>query len=776
MLFLPPQTLHVLDAEGKPAPGATVVPVIVTKHGREPAPPLVAGADGTVDLPLGAPLFAILVRIPGKGFDWTDVYEKPVPTEFRLGSQTRLKARFLDPAGKPIAGLAVFPTLAARREGEAFSFTQLPPDFQKVLTRKTAADGSVEFEGMPQGTRTRLDVEDERFAHPNDDIPLDKAATTLAKPMTLALGGWIGGTVMRDGKPAPGVKVSAQAQRGMGWGSATTDADGRYRIAQLPASLYNVALDLPDDADRTARAFDGLAITAGEEAKGKDFTMVPGSIVEGRVLTDDGKPKAEYPIGIYGPAHPRSGGWVQTATTDPEGRFRLRVPAGEQYVYTMIEGRQNNATIVTKDGETKTVEFCLPVEKPPYRGRTTDAQGQPLAGVRVWIDYPRDDEAHRYDNDASVSDAEGFFTVPGDVRFPLTIRARKGDLSTPGAIRISEKAYLMAPVSAGHLVAVTGKVVDENGKPLPNAAVRVLRWNVAGMGTTGGEPLRTDAQGRFQAEGLWPDQPISLDADAEGYGHAQSPHTPLKGKLTDLGTLRLPKADSFVGGLIQDEDGRPVAGAEVNLGNSGDLSTVTGKDGRFRVDGVPKGTMSLMVMARERYLNRTVETGRTDHVLVLKKAPPRAETGPQPKTIRVGDVAPELLAEAWLNHKPTTLAALRGKVVVLDFWAIWCGPCREELPNVRKIAARLKGRNAVVIGLHDSTTWPKELTAFAAKNALAYPLAIDRVAKGTGFGRTAAAYGVVGIPTVVVVDKKGRVAYVGDSAGAGAAAERLLKE
>ena len=753
------------------------MPFVLTKRGREPAGPLVAGADGTVDLPLGAPLFSILVRIPGKGFDWTEVYGKPVPTEFRLGPQTKLKSRFFGPAGKPVAGLAVFPILAIRREGEAFSFIQMPPDLQKALAKKTAADGSVEFEGMPQGVQTRLDVEDERFAHPSDNLALDKAATTLAKLTTLALGGWIGGTVTRDGKPAPGVKVSAQAQRGMGWGSTTTDAEGRYRIAQLPASLYNVALDLPEDADRTARAFDGLAVTAGEKLTAKDFAMIPGSLVEGRVLTDDGKPKAEYPVGIYGPAHPRSGVWVQGTTTDAEGRFRLRVPAGEQYVYTMMDGAKNNATVTTKDGETKSVEFRLPVEKPPYRGRTVDAQGQPLAGVQVWVDYAPDDEAHRYRDDPSVSDGEGFFTVPGDVRFPLMIRARKGDLSTPGAIRISEKAYLMALISAGHLVAVTGTVVDEDGKPLPDATVRVLRWNAAGMGTTGGDPLRTDAQGRFRAEGLWPDQPVSVDAITEGYGLAQTRRTSLEGALTDLGTLRLPKADSFLGGLIQDEDGRPVVGAEVALGNSGDRTVVTGKDGRFRVDGVPKGTMSLMVMAGERYLNRTVETGRADHVLVLKKAPPRSEAAPAPKTIQIGAVAPELLTDAWLNHKPTTLAAMRGKVVVLDFWAIWCGPCRQELPTVAKLAARLKGRNAVVIGLHDSTTWSAELTKFASKNALRYPLAIDRVASGRGgFGRTASAYGVVGIPTVVVIDVEGRVAYVGDATGASAAAERLLRK
>ena len=780
ILLFPPQatTVRILDPGGNPASGAIVTPIVVTEKGRDVATPLVAGADGTVSIPANERTFSLMVRIPGKGFDWVDFGEGKPPSEFRLAPPTRLKARFVDDAGKPVAGVAVFPTFVIRRDDgeDGVSFADLAPTLREALTAKTGDDGIAEIDGLPQGTEIRLDVKDDRYAHPEETVTLAKAAITEAKPIRLARGAWVAGRVLREGKGVEGIKVSAQAQRAGGWGSATTDAEGRYRITGLSAGLYNVALDLDATPDRTARAVDGLLLGAGERAENKDFALVEGSTVSGRVLAEDGKPGANLPIGIYGPAHPQSGAWVQSATTDATGRFRFRVPAGAQYVYIMDGVHKANARITTEEGKEKTVELKIPVALAPHVGHVVDAEGKPVAGARVDVDVARDDEAHRYTDLQAVSKADGSFELPGDLKFPLSIRVRKGDLSTRGAVKAADKEGLIAILGAGNMLAVTGVVLDDADKPIKDAQVRVLRWNTAGMGANG-PAYPTDAQGRFRAEGLWPDQEVSLNAIAEGYGLVQTKQTRLGGNVTDLGSVRLPKADSFVGGRVEDEDGKPVVGAEVNLGNSFEKQARTDAQGLFRVEGVPKGTMSVSINLGDRWLNRTIETGRADHVLVLKKPVERAAVEVRPKTLAVGAVAPALKVDTWQNVKPTSLAALRGQVVVLDFWAIWCGPCREELPNMVKLAKRIKGKKATIIGVHDSSTWKKELATFAKKNGLTYALAVDKVAPGgTGFGgQTMTAYGVAGIPTVVVIDPQGKVAYNGyDRAAAERIVDRLL--
>jgi hypothetical protein len=72
--------------------------------------------------------------------------------------------------------------------------------------------------------------------------------------------------------------------------------------------------------------------------EGQDFELIPGVLIEGSVADNAGKPVADVYVGVYGPAHPRSSAWVQSEKTDAQGRYRLRVPPGMQYVY-IADGR-----------------------------------------------------------------------------------------------------------------------------------------------------------------------------------------------------------------------------------------------------------------------------------------------------------------------------------------------------------------------------------------------------------------------------------------------------
>lgn len=98
---------------------------------------------------------------------------------------------------------------------------------------------------------------------------------------------------------------------------------------------------------------------------------------------------------------------------------------------------------------------------------------------------------------------------------------------------------------------------------------------------------------------------------------------------------------------------------------------------------------------------------------------------------------------------PGSMAALRGHVVVLDFWATWCGPCRVVMPKLSALQQRYGAQGLRVVGL--STEDADEVAAFAQHMSVAYPIAVDTQSETTHD------YGVSSLPTLVVVDKRGVV-------------------
>ena len=119
------------------------------------------------------------------------------------------------------------------------------------------------------------------------------------------------------------------------------------------------------------------------------------------------------------------------------------------------------------------------------------------------------------------------------------------------------------------------------------------------------------------------------------------------------------------------------------------------------------------------------------------------------------------------------LAAYRGKVVVVNFWAVWCEPCRDEMPALNGLRERLAGRpfEVLAVNLGDSDA---RIAEFAAKVPLAFPVLPDRT------GRSKQDWQVKLLPVSFVVGPDGRVRYraLGEldwgEPGVVAAIERLL--
>lgn len=132
-------------------------------------------------------------------------------------------------------------------------------------------------------------------------------------------------------------------------------------------------------------------------------------------------------------------------------------------------------------------------------------------------------------------------------------------------------------------------------------------------------------------------------------------------------------------------------------------------------------------------------------------SPAAAQSIPGPA---LGSAAPSFNVTT-LDGRTVSLASYKGKVLVLNFWATWCPPCRQETPDMIAAYRKLHGPNVEFLGL-DATEQAPIIRAFVAAKNLPYAVAIDTEKKAT------AAYDVRGIPTTFVIDANGivRARYV----------------
>jgi len=120
-----------------------------------------------------------------------------------------------------------------------------------------------------------------------------------------------------------------------------------------------------------------------------------------------------------------------------------------------------------------------------------------------------------------------------------------------------------------------------------------------------------------------------------------------------------------------------------------------------------------------------------------------------------------------LDGKTVSLAGLKGQVVVIDFWATWCGPCKVSLPHLDKMYQAQKADGVSVFAI-DEQEDVGDVKQFVAETKLGVPVLLDRDAK------VGEAYGVEGIPQTVVIGKDGLVKKVFVGFGPGTA-EEILK-
>ena len=163
-------------------------------------------------------------------------------------------------------------------------------------------------------------------------------------------------------------------------------------------------------------------------------------------------------------------------------------------------------------------------------------------------------------------------------------------------------------------------------------------------------------------------------------------------------------------------------------------------------------------MAKEIAANATDEEVRERATLLVKKLG------------LIGN--PVALKFTALDKRAVDVAKLTGKVVLVDFWATWCGPCVKEIPNVRAAFEKLNAKGFEIVGISFDQQIEK-LTAFVEKEKMAWPQYFDGKGWENDFGKE---FGITGLPAMWLIDKKGNLRDMNAREDLVAKVEKLLAE
>jgi beta-lactamase regulating signal transducer with metallopeptidase domain/protocatechuate 3,4-dioxygenase beta subunit len=327
--------------------------------------------------------------------DWIDLGVPPaVP----------LKGLVKDQHGSPIAGVLV----RCDQQG----FYGLP---ETIRSARTNARGEFEIDDVV-GVGTCV-IEHPQYARRT----LFRTKASALAEVRLVKAGVIEGQVLDSGtgQPVGGLLVGMQRinrpYRGdLGdlddaaffFARSKTNANGRYRIGEIPAGTFNVYLT-STVPDRASVAIDSLKVAAGQTVQAPPIRLVKGGVVKGRLIdSSTGKPAvvAEdewVSIGAQGPSRPRSGASIEGTRVREDGSFEIRLPPGKNSVYVsggpflVLKPGDPYATqdireINVKEGQEATVEFRVIRMTPMKRPASSDqSQPQVAPSNRSENDKPR---------------------------------------------------------------------------------------------------------------------------------------------------------------------------------------------------------------------------------------------------------------------------------------------------------------------------------------------------------------------------------------------------
>ena len=536
-----------------------------------------------------------------------------------------------------------------------------------------------------------------------------------------------------------------------------SDASGLIEVPGIPQDAQcNLLVKHPEYAQSLVEG-----VSPAEEP-GK-VVLVPGNLITVRAVeAETGRPASDATVSIHG--SPKSAN-VSREPVDHNGEFKIQVPKSDRRLTIRVNHPERVAdrwASLGGAGDRYPYEFKL-FGKGKVRGRVVDAAtGRPQAGVRIKMT----NRAVRQVIGYGASDAEGAYEMSGPAgNMELSVLSGNGffEESRRGVdvTMVSGETVVAPDLASKPLPTIRGIVMASDGRPLANALV---------SNRNEGSHL-TGADGRFEFQPQRKEFHYQITANhmTERFssGVVLSFDEAVSGKEVRIQV----EPESEIRGRIVDARGGPLAGVRLELsaviyfGPKGQVgrivmesrmaATVTDKQGQYRFVGLSRHLKYLVTVgdpfSRSRPRSEEIELNQPvvnlDPIEVAEGIEVEKAASDKP------EAAPELQCSGWINSAPLTLESLRGKVVLLNLWAIWREPSVAKLPTVQLAHELFKDRGLVVIGLHDNSASRKVVREFAQQRGLTYPIALD-----TEFGETFARYDGRYFPSKILIDRNGKIA------------------
>jgi beta-lactamase regulating signal transducer with metallopeptidase domain len=653
--------MQVVDPEKRPVAGATVYYLDLTRGGTPYLPHkqewvrIVTDRSGRFALPKPKAQdgkakphrYALVADAAGYGMlDHTEFSNKPQGGfTAALRKTSNLQLNLQDQQGKPIARRQIRVRYFydsprnPRYVGSNPKF--IPASILKRYVATTDSNGRCVIKGLPRGVLFGLAVDDERFAPQLASEASILKEDQVKKTVQLARAALVEGRVFFEtpNKPAAAISVTAYLIRPRGKARGEydflctkTDKNGNYRFASLVPGSYSIRPRLSKqlNVDWTTEGPSQILQLASDRRL--NYKLVRGGLITGRILSEEtGKPVN----GQYLRLLDVDGQDSQSTSTHADGNYSFRTPSGKKRLILHVSSvsppsgyalpRKTTFDFTVRNGQTIRQDIKLPlVNQAKITGQVVGPQGKTVADATINIG------PHSSKIVTVKSDAQGHFEIDrqarGRLRDMVLLSAQTDVLATPGITRAYPGDRVTLHLKSGVLRTYSGRVLDRAGHPIPGASVKLSSISIVSVHSE--QEVKTGATGRFEFKGLHPQARYSLVVSAQGY----VPQLPLNNEPIvrwERGlTISLQKADSFVGGLVVDNKGRPVPDASVSYGRLGSLMTVsTDQNGRFYLPGVAKGPVVLDIYRNAEVSRwRKAIIGRTDNRIVFNRDSRKIQT------------------------------------------------------------------------------------------------------------------------------------------------------
>ncbi|HEY8506697.1 MAG TPA: hypothetical protein VIL46_19090 [Gemmataceae bacterium] len=557
----------------------------------------------------------------------------PHDMKVRLLPPVKTRVRFEGPDGKPPgekSGISLVQfgvTLDFGPDGRRSVVfdAPVPRAISDQLDLHLGRDGVLVLECLPPGSVYSLDVTGsdlgtQRATSPVPPPGKEGQASTPPGETVVRLrnaGSLSGRVVAGDPKAVGGLQVRVwtrpappQVQRPseatqsvpiVGHGTAVTDENGRFEIKKIAAGRAEASVEMPAERSWFPPAQIATTVEPGKRADLR-VELVRGVRVRGRVVAEDSGEGIEGVVVSVG---------GKKVTTDAKGHYEALVSPGRVPVNVvrvplpwlspigLYRGEEVPADRALHELQTIRLKRGLPLE-----GTVVDEEGRPVAGARVSAAWQKTDGTIiPLGGDSSVSGKDGKFVlkqVPGDVG--LELAASTDERATPDFVTVppqQQRKPLLLTVRRDAAVTFEGRVLDEEGKPVPDVRVQFRKAMRIPGGINFGQsvvffgegPLKTDAAGTFRTPTKVPrNEQYSVAVEAPGMVKYESGYvTPKEGGEVFRWPDVVLRRERAAAGVVVGRDGKPVRGVTVwshGVRPSQRVTAETDGNGRFRLAGL----------------------------------------------------------------------------------------------------------------------------------------------------------------------------------------------